>query len=407
MLVTSLEPLISFLLGDIGSTSPPADISFTVPSGPGDIAKIPSLNSTVPKPEPRKGCTIGWKNASSLPSKTRPMEAGDFGRHVYGGPSGVVEVSPDEIGHIYTKYGGIIDVAHVRDHADIARYIATNVVAKFKIGGEIPLGDDRGTDRFRIPTGQRIVKIKRQGADPTAYQAAVLGAVISYEVAIWHEIATYKTWQNYSSFSPEDNYSNLLGAYVGFRACLTEGLVYNNAAAVALLETIGKLRPQSKLVTMKAVEFVKDHWYHYSEYDTTGPDIYLFLDRRHMATGYNEKNRPKVSPSFFVSPWLITDVRKTLPEECQSALITNPPSNFRIGIHIPKTDENNKPLRDFYSFEVKNPANADSSIFEHLDITKGVDSTKFGIIVEAIKEKLLWRASGGLLIRDLNIDKPD
>jgi len=150
---------------------------------------------------------------------------------------------------------------------------------------------------------------------------------------------------------------------------------------------------------LRAVEFVEDHWYHCGVDDTFDPDVFLFLDKRHMATGYNENRLTNLTPSFFVSPWLITDVRNTLlPEECRSALITSPPSNFRIGINIPKADENNKPLRDFYSFEIKDPANADNSIFEHPFITNGVDSTKFGIIVEAIKERLV--------VRDLNIDKP-
>jgi hypothetical protein len=399
MIIASLQSLVSLLVGDTGATSPPNDISFAVPSQPRDIARIPSLSSSgIPKPEPRKGCVIGWEKPSSLPSQTVPMEIGDLGSHLYGGPSSTFEVSKDPIGHTYTKYGGIIDVAHVRDHADIARYIATKVVAMFKNGGEITdLGDD--TDQFRASTGRRIVKIKPQGTDPSAYQAAVLGAAISYDVAVWHEISTYKTWQDYSCFSPEDNYSNLLGAYLGFRACLTERLEYNDALMAALYRTMLTLIPQPKLVTLKAVEFVEGHWYHYVEgLAAPLPNVSLFLDKRHMATGYNENRLNNLSPSYFVSPWLITDVGKPLPEECQSALITSPPSNFRIGIHIPKTDENNKPLRDFYSFEIKDAANVDSTIFEHPTITNGVDSTKFGIIVEAIRDRLL--------ARDLNIDKP-
>ena len=396
MFVSSLQPLVSFLLGDIGALGPPSDISFRVPRQPRAIARIPSLSdSGIAMPKARKGCVIGWGEPSSLPSRTIPLEIGDLGEHLYGGPPGFM-ISNDKIGHMYTKYGGIIDVAHVRDHADMARYIATKVVAMFKNGDHFDLGED--IDQYRSSTGKRIIKIKPQGVEPTAYQAAVLGAAISYDVAVWHEIATYKTWQDYSCFSPEDNYSNLLGAYVGFLACLTEGAEYNEAMTAGFYRTMLTLIPQSELVTFDAVNFLENHWFHYNIGVVAPlPNVSLCLDKRHMATGYNKNTR--TLPSFYVSPWLITDTGRLLPEECQSALITNPPSNFRIGINIPKADENNKPLRDFYSFEIENPANADNSIFDHPDIPKGVvDSTKFGIIVEAIKERLL--------VGDPNIDKP-
>jgi hypothetical protein len=386
MLIPGVLPLVSTLIGDVGRT-PPSEILFTSPAQPRDITRIPSLNKPgIAQPNPRKGCVIGWKKPSSLPSLTEPMEIGDLREHIYGGPGmNPAEVSPDPIGHMYTKYGGIIDIGHVRDHADIARYIATKVVALFENGGPIDLGDDK--DIFRPSTGKRLVKIKAQGRKPSAYQAAVLGAVISYDVAIWHEIATFKNWQDYSSFSPEDNYSNLLGAYLGFRACLTENLTYNAAMTAALHRTMLTMIAQSRLVALRAVEFVENHWYHYGENTATEPDVYLFLDRRHMETGYNEDRITNRTPTYVVSPWLITDVRKLLPEECQAALITNPPSNFKIDIHIPKTDENNKPLRDFYSFEIENPANADNTIFDNPFVGPVVDSTKFGLIVEAIRDR--------------------
>ena len=34
-------------------------------------------------------------------------------------------------------------------------------------------------------------------------------------LAIWHEIVTWYTKIRYSSFSPEDNFSNLVGAWIG------------------------------------------------------------------------------------------------------------------------------------------------------------------------------------------------
>jgi hypothetical protein len=429
MLIEIIQQLVAALIGDFG-LGQVTDLSFDKPDRPKDISKIKSLNDgAISKPSPRKGCAIGWEPSNQISvrpphsgmvladSNTVPLEISDLGSHIYGGPGlfsanlrplGETYISKDKIGHIYTKHGGIIDIAHLRDHSDLARYIATKVVSLFRQGGEFSIGDD--TDAARDDTGDRVVIIKPQGVDPSAYQAAVLGAFISYEVAIWHEITTFKTMQDYSTFSPEDNYSNLLGTYIGFKACLNELQSYEDAVTGLLNRLLMSMSAQPKSITFAVVEYLKDKWYSYPEHISLEPfkplhknplffpDIYLQILKRHCQTGLNENLADNRQPSFAVSPWLVTDADRILTPEIRAALITNPPSFNRISINIPQVDENSVSLRNYYTFEVRNAANKDDTLFGSLTVNGTLDSTKFGQIADRLIDK--YRFEFGPFIDD-------
>jgi hypothetical protein len=340
-----------------------------------------------------------------------PLELQDLGSHGYGGPADwrpsadlrpMFEsyISNDRIGHLYTKYGGIIDLGHLRDHADFTRYIATQVVALFRSGGSVSLGDD--TDPLRDDTGDRVIVIKPQGRDPTAYQAAVLGAVISYQIAVWHEIATYKTMQDYSTFSPEDNYTNLLGTYIGFLACLNERQPYDEAVTGAIARTLMKLGAVPRDITVKIVDYLEDKWYTYGQdvleenfkprnkAPTVFPDIYLTVLRRHCLTGLNESPIDRTTPSFSVSPWLITDASRILTTEIRQAIIPTPPAFPRVSIEIPVKDENGVDLRQYYTFEIRNAANKDDTLLDNLRVNGTLDSSKFGYVADLVRGKYLY-----------------
>jgi hypothetical protein len=418
MLTDIIQQLIALLIGDIGQ---PADLFFDIPSQPRDISKIRSLTDrTIPVPEPRRGCAFGFKFSTQLSvrvpltnsypynSNTLPLELTDLGSHLYGGPlPGLLNanalpisktfISIDKIGHLYTRFGGVIDIAHLRDHADLARYIATQVVALFRQGGEFSIGDD--TDPLRDDTGDRVIIIKPQGTDPTAYQAAVLGAFISYEVAVWHEISTFMTMQEYSTFSPEDNYSNLLGTYIGFKACLNELQSYNDAIALTINRVLMNMGAQPRKVTIDVVDYLEDKWYSYpgninsdqfkpkKKISAFFPDIYLQILKRHCQTGMNENlidNRP---PSFMVTPWLITDADSILTPDLREELTANFPTRNKISINIPTVDENNVSLRNYFTLEVRNAANKDDDLFGNLTVNGTLDSTKFGQIADRLIDK--------------------
>jgi hypothetical protein len=393
MLTNVIQDFATFLLEE-DAANQVVDFNFDITNRVRNIDDIKSINDkTIKIPVPRKGCVIGLKEPSTFPSRTKVLDIYLLKEHIYTDKLLIHQPSLDEIGHIYTKYGGIIDIAHLRDHADLTRYIATQLVDKFKPGGEISLGID--IDPYRENTGERVIKIHRQGSEPSAFQLARIAAVIAYDVAIWHEIATFKTWQDYSTFSPEDNYSNLLGCYVGFLACLNPYSNYEDAVTNIIFRKISQLYPQSIRISEQIIDYLNNKWYQYSDDGVDSGEkiaeiikilLYLKLKRRNCITGYNENLIDRIRPNFYVSPWLVTDASRNLTSEIKAAVIPNPPSYQRVGINIPQVDENNIPLRQYYSFEIQNATNKDQSIFNnHLDSKGTLDSTKFGQVVENIR----------------------
>ena len=150
---------------------------------------------------------------------------GDLGKHVY--DSGVVQIGSrvDETGLVhsernglvYTCRGGFIDTAHVRDYADWAIFLATSMARNLEVGLELPLPDEGG---------RRLVRL--QPVDPATVErvgrraiAIELGQWLAFQLSVWHEIATWFGWssmsafpEKVSAFSPEDLYSNLIGARI-------------------------------------------------------------------------------------------------------------------------------------------------------------------------------------------------
>ena len=146
-----------------------------------------------------------------------------IGLHVY--DSGVAQVSSrgdaeglvhsEHNGLIYTCRGGFIDTAHVRDYADWMIYVGTTMARSLERGVEAELPDEGGHRRIRLrPIDPDLV-------DRLGRRAVVIPMAqwLAYQLSVWHEIATWFGWsttplfsEKVSAFSPEDLYSNLLGA---------------------------------------------------------------------------------------------------------------------------------------------------------------------------------------------------
>ncbi|MEM9174726.1 MAG: DUF4056 domain-containing protein [Myxococcota bacterium] len=142
----------------------------------------------------------------------------DVGRHVYdaGQNAQDVLIGSEKNGLVYTCRGGFLDIAHVRDYADWTLYLATEFGRHLETGGRIVLPAGEG--------GLRTIVL--QPVDPRHIAAlgrrelsAALAVSTAFRLSIWHEIATWYGWSSFdlfpervSAFSPEDLYSNLLGA---------------------------------------------------------------------------------------------------------------------------------------------------------------------------------------------------
>ncbi len=133
-----------------------------------------------------------------------------LGAHVYLGSKS------EKNGIIYTHTGGFIDVGHLRDQADWTAFLYYHL-------------------RSNRDASYYILHLGREGADKklifypspelTDRDLLNIAGHIAFDLSMWHEISTWfgisyvpLIPERYSSFSPEDIYSNALGVLLGQRA---------------------------------------------------------------------------------------------------------------------------------------------------------------------------------------------
>ncbi len=176
-----------------------------------------------------------------------------IGNHVYLGDK------QEGNGIVYTKRGGFIDLGHLRDCADWTAYLYHQIVNK-KIGDEfvLNLGNEAGNKTL-------IIREFNSDSIPNPYE---LASKIAYDLSLWHEIATWygasyipMVPERYSSFSPEDLYSNLLGTYLGKKA-LQSNLPYNEAMTFYIAEMLDSLQSvETYEETYLAMDKVMNLWW--------------------------------------------------------------------------------------------------------------------------------------------------
>ena len=186
--------------------------------------------------------------------RTDIIGAGEIGAHHYlGGKS-------ESKGIIYTRRGGFIDIGHMRDCADWTAYLYSVIIHNQKLNekSKMFLGMEGGTKKLTITIPPLIDSLM-------VYQ---LAGKIAYDLSLWHEIATWfgassipLIPERYSSFSPEDLYSNLLGVILSIKALKSE-LPYEEAMTLIVANTLDSLEHlPGAAETYAAMEKVENIWW--------------------------------------------------------------------------------------------------------------------------------------------------
>ncbi len=196
-------------------------------------------------------------------------------------------------GIIYTKHGGFIDIAHMRDVADWTAFLY-KLIKKTQTEKnqffEMKLGHEGGAKKL-------VLRLPKNLTDDDAIR---LAGKIAYDLSVWHEIATWYgnsylplIKERYSAFSVEDAYSNLLGAHVGMEAIRSD-LPYNEAVTMSISQKLKELVPARSIEeTENAMNSVKNLWWTNEAYIPSGK---VLLKREFVV--YGDSLYPRLLPDM-------------------------------------------------------------------------------------------------------------
>ncbi len=227
------------------------------------------------------------------------VDADRLGAHHYNDSTfnaigNLLGLGSEQLGLIYTHRGGFIDIAHVRDTADNTLFLFSQLLPRLGQQWSIDLGSELAKRRIRLNAF-----IPPQDAARRYTLAAYLAGELAFQMAAWHEVAQWYGYQSVagfseevSAFSPEDLYSNLLGARLAIDAILQGRAVsvtaYNRAMETLLPAALHQLGAVSIKETQQQFDGIDGDWW---DSQRRVPEKFLVL-KRDYATGSNRLPNP-------------------------------------------------------------------------------------------------------------------
>ena len=273
-------------------------------------------------PKLRPCCMLGYDLRTTISNTSIPVKVDNIlypnrlGTHSYR----KLSVETEQTGLIYTCRGGIVDIAHIRDYADTTAYLYERIRIVLGSGVLLPIPDEGGKRWILLRTFEE--KLSPEEHDELAL---LLAERISFMMSVWHEIVTWYDYRSMeffseraSAFSPEDLYSNLLGAKIGAEA-LRQGGNYDEQVTRILDEHVHALVPLPNKHTKETLNVVDGIWWDSSK---KIPDMRLIV-RRNMEVGDT------------IAPWRVPDAHSPYcgSRKEKAALLDVPtvgPKNIRL-----------------------------------------------------------------------------
>ncbi|MTD28467.1 DUF4056 domain-containing protein [Erwinia sorbitola] len=224
----------------------------------------------------------------------------DTGKHHYNDSwisilSTLSGINSEHDGIVYTRRGGFIDLAHVRDTADNTLWLFNQILPQLGQPATIKLDDE---------LGQRIIRLWRFSppkSELARYQLSVsLAAHLAFQIATWHEVAQWYGFQSVpgyseaiSAFSPEDLYSNLIGARIATDLLNNGGgsslRQYQHSMAQMIPQALAQLQAVSPQATRFHFDMVDGTWWNSH---CRVPDKFLVRLRNYSVSDRRLPSRP-------------------------------------------------------------------------------------------------------------------
>lgn len=199
------------------------------------------------------------------------------------GVANITGLSREKLGVMYSNKGGFLDIAHIRDTADNALYLFTQIYPRLGQPFSLALSSELFERRIQFFPADisKLTPVQRYTL------AAYMASYAAYQMAVWHEVAQWYGFQSVpgfseeiSAFSPEDLYSNLLGARIATSVILEGNAVsveqYNHAMQFALPKALLALDGVSIAESKAKFQAIDGVWW---DSQRRIPDKYLVLYR--------------------------------------------------------------------------------------------------------------------------------
>ncbi len=200
-------------------------------------------------------------------------------------------------GLVYTCRGGFVDLAHLREYADMTVFLASKIERRMETGGVIELADQGAKRRIRLRAidAERMADVGRPALAVALAQWLALHLSTWHEIASWYGYAAVPFWpEKMSAFSPEDLYSSLLGIKLAGGIILSheagDDVEYARAMNAWIKVALERMQVTTKAAATTAIYAVDGRWWDSSK---PLPDWQL-LRRRNFDIGPSMK------------PWLVS-----------------------------------------------------------------------------------------------------
>ena len=277
-------------------------------------------------------------------------------------------------GLVYTCRGGFIDTAHVRDNADLTLYLTNQIVAALPGGTVLSLKGDGATRRV-VVKGVPPELMERTGRWETAITLAQWAA---FQISIWHEIVTFYGFESFpgfsekvSAFSPEDFYSNALGARIaggvlrGRRIRTRDEWDESmNAWVPAALKRLGAMSSDIGRLAMKSVD---GRWW---DSKKELPDWTLVMRR-------------KMEISHHVTPWRLADAKAPADDVLDTSCAAFPSA---LPLDIPD-HLGEHPITEYVTVDFEVESWAPEALIPASSTSRRLTSEDFPRLVEAVRRE--------------------
>ncbi|GAB1440472.1 DUF4056 domain-containing protein [Providencia sp.] len=282
----------------------------------------PVISTLVPPQGLRACCAFGYNLQAELWGLPIPfytidniVEADNLGEHHYndsffGATAALMGLSREKIGLLYTQRSGFIDISHVRDTADYTFYLFSQIYPRLGEEWSLSLSEELAHRQIHFN-----VFVPPSSPSQRYTLSVYLAAKLAFQLAVWHEIAQWYGYQSVpgfsegiSAFSPEDLYSNLLGARLAMTVILQGRAdsvdVFSQSIENILPLALIQLGSADRQVTRKMFDNVDGLWW--NSYRRV-PEKFLVLTRDYETSDHRY---PLMPPQMFIEVGL----QLTLPD---------------------------------------------------------------------------------------------